>query len=280
VKGSRGIRWSAFREGHLLTGEGVFRIGGGASVREAPQNGYGGSFDKRFPEMRIGVVSDPHGCLVGLRATLDWLEEEGVDLVVCAGDVANFGPQPNKCISLLAERSIASVQGNSDRNILLPSPANQHTDERTAQMAAINDWCRERLTSASREWLTALSPKLTPAPGVLIVHGGVEELDEIVDMDARPFLPQGVSVVAAGHLHVPFVIHTQRGVWANAGSAGRSCDGDPRAAVAVLAQQSKGWKALVHRVSFDLGAAIREIHKSDMPYAERLIETQRKACWW
>jgi predicted phosphodiesterase len=39
--------------------------------------------------MRIGVVSDPHGCLIGLQASLDWLAEEGVDLVVCAGDVAN-----------------------------------------------------------------------------------------------------------------------------------------------------------------------------------------------
>ena len=230
--------------------------------------------------MRIGVVSDPHGCLVGLRATLDWLEEEGVDIVVCAGDVVNFGPQPNECISLLAERNSASVQGNCDRDILLPSPADQHTDERTAQITAIDDWCRERLTSASRQWLAALSPRLTPAPGVVIVHGGVEESDEIVDADARPFFPQGMSVVAAGHLHVPFVIHTKQGVWANAGSAGRSCDGDPRAALVVLEQQSKGWEASVHRISFDLGAVVRAIRKSNIPYAERLIETQRKACWW
>jgi predicted phosphodiesterase len=230
--------------------------------------------------MRIGVVSDPHGCQVGLRATLDWLKEEGVDVVVCAGDVANFGPQPNECISLLAERNITSVQGNSDREILLPSPANQHTDERTTQITAINDWCRERLTSASRQWLATLPPRLTPAPGVLIVHGGVEEPDEIVDANARPSFPQGVSVVGAGHLHVPFVTHSKQGIWANAGSAGHSCDGDPRAAVVILEQQSQGWEALVHRISFDLGAAVREIRESSIPYAERLIETQRKACWW
>ena len=230
--------------------------------------------------MRIGVVSDSHGCLVGLRATLKWLEEEGVDLVVCAGDVANFGPQPNECISLLAERNIASAQGNCDRYILLPAPAVQYTDERTTQIAAINDWCRERLTSASRQWLAALPQRLTPTPGALIVHGGVDELEEIVDANARPSLPQGVSAVVAGHLHVPFVIHTKQGLWANAGSAGRSCDGDPRAAVAVLEQQSKVWKVSVHRISFDLEAAVREIRKSNIPYAERLIETQRKACWW
>ena len=77
--------------------------------------------------MRIGVISDPHGCLVGLKAAVDWFENFGVDVIVCAGDVARFGPQPNECVSLLAERGIATVQGNSERGILLPSPADKHT---------------------------------------------------------------------------------------------------------------------------------------------------------
>lgn len=230
--------------------------------------------------MRIGVISDPHGCLVGLKAVLDWLGKERIDMVVCAGDVANFGPQPDECISLLVERNIASAQGNCDRDILLPYPADQDTDERAVQLNAINDWCRERLTAASKQWLTALPPRLTPVPGVLIVHGGVEALDEIVDADATPSFPLHVSVVAAGHLHVPFVIRARQGVWVNAGSAGRPCDGDPRAALAVLEQQPNGWKASIHRVPFDLEAAVQAIRMANMPYTERLIETQKKACWW
>ena len=220
--------------------------------------------------MRIGVVSDPHGCLVGLKAALDWLGREGVDVVVCAGDVANFGPQPNECISLLAERNIASVQGNCDRDILLPAPADQPTDERTVQLVAINDWGRERLTSASRGWLAALPARLMPAPRVLIVHGGVEELDEIVDADARPSFPQGVSAVAAGHLHTPFVNRARQGVWVNAGSTGRPCDGDPRGALAILEQGPKGWKASIHRVPFDLDVAARiAVMKGELAVAER-----------
>ena len=235
---------------------------------------------RKVSGMRIGVVSDPHGCLVGLKAALEWLDKEGVEVIVCAGDVAPFGPQPNECVSLLAERNIATVQGNSDRDILLPSPADQDTDERTAQLTAIDDWCRERLTTASREWLAALPPRVKPAEEVLIVHGGLQEPDEIVDADAHPNFPQGISVVAAGHMHVPFVIHTGRGVWVNAGSAGHSCDGDPRAALAVLEVRSNGWDASIHRISFDLDAAARAIHASNIPYADRLIETQHRACWW
>ena len=230
--------------------------------------------------MRIGVVSDPHACLVGLKAALDWLARESVDLVVCAGDVANFGPQPNECISLLAERNVASVQGNCDRDVLLPPPLDQQPDGRTAQLTAINNWCRQRLTPTSRQWLAALPPQLTPAPGVLIVHGGLEDPDEIVDAVTRLSFPQGISIVAAGHLHVPFVIRTRQGVWVNAGSAGRPCDGDPRAALAVLEQQPPGWSASIHRVPFDLEAAVQAIREANLPYAERLAETQRKASWW
>lgn len=240
----------------------------------------GESQDERSVEMRIGVVSDPHGCLVGLKAVLDWLGKEGIDSVVCAGDVANFGPHPNECIALLAERSIPSVQGNCDRNLLLSSQTVPHADVRSSQLAAIDNWGREELTAASRQWLASLPHRLAPAQGVFVVHGGLETSEEVVEAGARPFFPPGISAVAAGHLHVPFIIRTGQGVWVNAGSAGRPCDGDPRAALAVLEQQPKGWKASIHRVPFDLDTAAQAIRRANMPYAERLVETQKEACWW
>ncbi len=230
--------------------------------------------------MRIGVISDPHGCLVGLRAALDWLEREAVDLVVSAGDVVNFGPQPNECVDLLVERNVASVQGNMDRDILLPPSRDETTHKRTRQLIEIDNWCREHLTPASRQWLAELPIRLSPAPDVLVVHGGLHDAEEIVDVAAAPDLPSGVSVVVAGHLHRPFITTVQTGVWVNAGSAGRSCDGDPRAAVTVLERQAEGWRASIHRVPFDLDTAVEAIRQAKMPHAERLIETQRKACWW
>ena len=230
--------------------------------------------------MRIGVISDPHGCLVGLKAAVDWLENFGVDVIVCAGDVASLGPQPNECVSLLAERGIATVQGNSDRDILLPLVNLQDNDEHTTQIIAIDNWCKARLTPDSRMWLDALPPVLFPSPDVLILHGGLQGADQIVRADAKPDFPAKVNIVAAGHLHVPFINHTKDGVWVNAGSAGRSCDGDSRASVAVLEGQLGSWQAAIHRILFDLDAAERAIRASGIPYAQRMIETHHWACWW
>jgi predicted phosphodiesterase len=230
--------------------------------------------------MRIGIISDIHGCLVGLEAALEWLKLEGVDSIVCAGDVANFGPQPDECISLLVEWNIPSVQGNCDRDLLLPIQVDRNTDARTRQLNEINNWCRENISAASRQWLAALPPQLMPVPGVLVVHGSLEDPEKIIDVDARPSFPTGVSTVVAGHLHKPFIMQTKRGVWVNAGSTGRPCDGDPRAALAVLERQQQGWVPSIHRIPFDLEIAADAIRRTNMPYAERLIETQKAACWW
>jgi hypothetical protein len=111
-------------------------------------------------------------------------------------------------------------------------------DACTSQLLTINNWGIAALTPSSRQWLAGLPPKLSPAPDVLIVHGSVSAVDEIVDADAKPYIPTTVYTVAAGHLHKPFIIRTPRGLWVNAGSAGRPCDGDPRAAFALLEGQT------------------------------------------
>jgi predicted phosphodiesterase len=50
---------------------------------------------------RVGLISDPHGNAVGLRAALDDLSTHGVDQIVCLGDVAQGGPQPAECLELV-----------------------------------------------------------------------------------------------------------------------------------------------------------------------------------
>jgi hypothetical protein len=95
-----------------------------------------------------------------------------------------------------------------------------------------------------------LPNNLKPAEGVLIVHGGLGDMDEM-----------------------------DKGIWVNAGRAGRSCNGDARTAVAILSFGGSGWDASLHRVDIDQSAVVQAISESDIPHAERMIETQQKSCW-
>jgi len=53
--------------------------------------------------VRYGVISDIHGNLFALRATLAMLRRVGVDAYICAGDLVGYGPHPNECVEVTAE---------------------------------------------------------------------------------------------------------------------------------------------------------------------------------
>jgi predicted phosphodiesterase len=229
--------------------------------------------------MRIGVVSDSHGCLIGLQTVVEWLEIAGVDRIVCAGDIASFGPRPNECIDFLRARAIPTVQGNEDLTMAHPQSRRMRT-ERIAEIEAIEEWGRARLSDDNRRWLAALPKTIEPVEGLLVVHAAPGDQTRIVTADDEPVFPDGIEAVAAGHLHHPFVKRTPRGLWVNVGSVARPCDGDPRASCATLECHDGIWDAQIFRIPFDLMTAVANIRKAGMPYAEKLVQTQLEARWW
>ena len=47
--------------------------------------------------MRQALISDIHGNLEALQAVLADISAQGVDELVCLGDVVGYGPNPNEC---------------------------------------------------------------------------------------------------------------------------------------------------------------------------------------
>lgn len=65
--------------------------------------------------MRLGLISDLHGDFAATE--LVWARltaEEGVDAVLCAGDLVGYGPQPERVVNFVLERGLACAQGNHD----------------------------------------------------------------------------------------------------------------------------------------------------------------------
>ena len=63
--------------------------------------------------MRVGLISDIHGNRLALDAVVSELEREGVDRIVCLGDVA-VGPQPAEALEGIRELGCPVVMGNWD----------------------------------------------------------------------------------------------------------------------------------------------------------------------
>jgi putative phosphoesterase len=65
--------------------------------------------------MKLGLISDIHSDFPSLQVSLALLEREGVDQIVCMGDVVeSLRPGGNEVINRLRVQDIPSVMGNHD----------------------------------------------------------------------------------------------------------------------------------------------------------------------
>jgi predicted phosphodiesterase len=206
--------------------------------------------------MKIGVIADVHGNLEALDAVLSALKAEGMDRVVCLGDLVGYGPDPEACIEGIRTVSDLVVAGNHDWaaggriSTVRFNPAARQTIE----------WTESKLSRESKDYLTGL-PMGLETEGFTCVHASP---DGSIDW---PYLvssneawthsgPLENSVVLFGHTHIPTVftkdgrrfrrqeglggtdfeiaMKSQTAMLINPGSVGQPRDGKPDAAFGLI----------------------------------------------
>ena len=63
---------------------------------------------------KIGIISDPHATPGPVEEALSLFRQEGVEHVLCAGDIAGYGEALDETVDLLAASGCAGVIGNHD----------------------------------------------------------------------------------------------------------------------------------------------------------------------
>lgn len=240
--------------------------------------------------MRLAVISDIHGNLEALEAVLEHLEGQGVDQVVCLGDIVGYGADPNLCCDRVREVARKVVAGNHDHaSVGLADPSLFNEPARRA----IN-WTRPMLLQDHRRYLEGLPLTITvPEAETTLVHSTPRQ------PEAWRYLFSGADAVEefgafhtlccfVGHTHVPvaFVerpdgavaslaldrLRLQEGYryLINVGSVGQPRDGNPDAAYLVLDREAS--KCELHRVIYDVQTAQKKILQAGLPpvLAERL----------
>ena len=189
---------------------------------------------------RTAIVSDIHGNATALRAVVADLDAEGLDRVVCLGDVCQGGPEPDACVDLLAERGWPVVLGNADAFVLDAGSAEGSTEAVTERQLAVREWTFGRLTGAQRDLVAAYAPTIEHDLGdgrrLLGCHATPASFDPVVFPSApeeefrAAFGGTGADVVACGHIHLPYVRRVGDALVLNPGSVGLGYDHeqDPR----------------------------------------------------
>jgi predicted phosphodiesterase len=239
--------------------------------------------------VRIAVLSDIHGNLHALEAVLDSIARDSPDAVWCLGDLVGYGPRPNRCCALVADRADICLIGNHDLGVL----GRLDLEDFSYDAAESARWTASVLEDEPRRYLESLEPKAAQ-DDVALYHASAR--DPVWEYVLTPFAALAsfavseARILLVGHSHVAlaFTLADRRlettiapggtqldlsrdARWIlNPGSVGQPRDGDPRAAYLVLDLEAQ--RADYRRVEYPFERTQDEIRARGLPepLADRL----------
>jgi len=236
---------------------------------------------------KMALISDIHSNLEALTAVLGDIDRQGIERIVCLGDVVGYGANPRECVDLVASRCEACLCGNHDQAVLF-EPFNFNVG---AERACY--WTRRLLEEEpdpeqrGRRWdfIGALPVRLV-VDGLLLVHGSPRKpVNEYLFSEDVYTNPSKIAdsfrrmeeheACFVGHTHVPgiflddpyfdppdelpeprrYPLGEEKAI-INIGSVGQPRDRDPRASYAIINDDEE---VEFIRVEYDSEKAMRKI---------------------
>jgi diadenosine tetraphosphatase ApaH/serine/threonine PP2A family protein phosphatase len=207
------------------------------------------------------------------------VDAEAPDEVWCLGDLVGYGPQPNRCCELVAERADVCLIGNHDLGVL----GRIDLEDFSPDAAASARWTAEVLEDEPRTYLESLSPEAALERAELFHASPRDPVWEYVLAPEVAFLSLEATekrLVLVGHSHVPLRfgaedltlalgeegsqvdLASQRWLL-NPGSVGQPRDGNPRAAWLLLDFGLQ--TAVFRRVEYPVEKTQAEIRERGLP---------------
>ena len=180
------------------------------------------------------------------------VDAEAPDAVWCLGDTVGYGPRPNECCAIVAERADLCLVGNHDLVCIgaIDISAFNH------DAAAAAEWTKSTLADDARAFLERLEPQAVTAEAGLFHASPTDPVWTYVLSDDAAhwaFQASDAQLILVGHSHVALQIELVDQLLAgglaqagkdepldpgrrllNPGSVGQPRDGDPRAAWLLL----------------------------------------------
>jgi putative phosphoesterase len=204
--------------------------------------------------LKVGLLSDPHANVLGLRAALAAIRDAGAEEIVCAGDAVGYYTSVNETIEELRRSGAHVVLGNHDAMLLGKLPASDALRTRYGLEHAAGV-----ITADNLKWLGALPESLELRLGGVafaVYHGSPwAPLVEYVYPDDRKlarFAVLDADVVVLGHTHRPLLRQVGDVTVVNPGSCGLPRDKPTGAPFAIVDTDTRA--VVLARASYDEGA--------------------------
>jgi diadenosine tetraphosphatase ApaH/serine/threonine PP2A family protein phosphatase len=214
------------------------------------------------------------------------IDRDAPDEIWCLGDLVGYGPRPNRCCALVAERADVCLIGNHD----LAALGRLDLEIFSPDAAVSARWTAEALEPEARAFLEAGEPQ-GEREGVGLFHASPR--DPVWEYVLSPgvayagLAATSQQLVLVGHSHVALhfrlsttslataeagtVVEFASDRWLlNPGSIGQPRDGDPRASF--MTYDSDRRLVRWYRVPYPIAEEQRRIRRAELPeiLADRL----------
>ena len=187
--------------------------------------------------MRIAIISDIHGNLQALNATIKDIEKKNVDKIFCLGDIIGKGIHPTECLKIVREKCEVILKGNNDRFF-----SEEHNE--SEQISEINKkrivWNNSLISKSDKEFLRKLpfSYEFYMSGSLIRIFHATPQRDNFAIINENSaqvkyemFMPtektlsqEKADVVIYGHIHHPYMDKIYNRTLINIGSVGNSFD--------------------------------------------------------
>lgn len=151
---------------------------------------------------RIGLISDVHAYVAPLEEALTVFRGEGVDMVLCIGDIAGYGTEPERSVELLRQNECSTILGNHEAWYLDKIPEEQEHSVRDYFSGLPVQW--ESTIEGVRIYAVHASPPDSMIRGVKLLDENGEILPGEKEYWARELEKYPFDVLIVGHTHQVF----------------------------------------------------------------------------
>jgi predicted phosphodiesterase len=234
---------------------------------------------------RIAVLSDIHGNIPALEATLHDIHSRQITRIFCLGDLVGKGPHSDRAVDICRDMCEVTIRGNWDDGIL------------AAPESSMGRWHQYRLGQARLDYLATLPYTIEfvmSGKQVRLFHASQQGIYHRVHMNDThenhqamftntPFTGNASvpNVVGYGDIHSTYLKTFDQRILFNVGSVGNPLD-LTQASYAVLEGQygsttPSSFAIQLIRVPYDIEQAIRDAEDAHMPELLAYINELRTA---
>ncbi|MBQ6516789.1 metallophosphoesterase family protein [bacterium] len=234
---------------------------------------------------KFAVISDIHGNMQALNTVLNDIKVQKADEVLCLGDYAMAGPEPDISVNFFMKKAneFKMIQGNTDEYIANFSDTVYENIKKNAPIMANALKCDVNLlTSEQKEFLKNLPKQLEindEGVKILLVHGSPRSISENIFPDMqieeveKMIESTDADIILCGHTHIPcgYQTNTKQTV-INTGSVGRPFTDDPKACYLLITVNNGEFTAEHRQLDYDKKSASEILAKRNFDGAEKLAQ--------